>query len=81
MAEEWIDEYKGQKIVQRLTSGSGDVYIITRNKNNGKYTLWEDGRNVGSGYNVNEIREPFGLNLWKGRIYGSESKGYISNAV
>ena len=63
MAEDWVDEYKGQKIVQRITNSNGDVYIITRNKNTGKFTLWEDGRNIGSGMNVNEIREPFGLNV------------------
>ena len=62
MAEEWVNEYKGQTIVQRITQ-NGDVYIITRNKNTGKYTLWGDGKNLGSGMNVNEIREPLGLNV------------------
>lgn len=49
-------EYKGNPIVEQLIVKQ-NLYIIVRNKNNGKYILYHDNKKVKEGSNPNELTE------------------------
>ena len=49
-------EYKGQVIVEQNIFDKNTLYIITRNKNNGKYILWLDGKKLSESENMEHIK-------------------------
>lgn len=50
-------EYRGHIIVEQDIVADKRLYIITRNKNNGKYTLWFNNKKLGEANDPNYFNE------------------------